>query len=151
MTEELKVKSISKLLNRIVVPKVNEIIGDNEFGLHLTDIVVKGFIGDMFNNKIYIDVNFVSPHFNDSGFKSGDDNLTYGLCDFIMNTCEYVLSYHEVEHIFFVEVYLNGEEIDRAKWGSNGDRESNVDTYTIIKNGHESLLKDLELWKEKKQ
>ena len=151
MTDELKVKSISKLLNRIVVPKVNEIIGDNEFGLHLTDIVVKGFRRDMLTNKIYIDVNFVSPHFNVSGFKSWDDNLTYGLCDFIMNTCEYVLSYHKMEHIFFVEVYLNGEEIDKAAWASNGNRKNNLDTYTIIKNGHESLLKELELWKEKKQ
>lgn len=124
MTDELKVKSINKLLNRIVVPKVNEIIGDTSDHVKLMPIGVHNVDVSAYKDG-YNYLRFSIPFTSKQGsLYNVNKSFQYGLCDFIMNTCEYVLTYHPIPYGFILDFSFDGNKDIRLFWYSDRERDS---------------------------
>jgi len=126
MEREETINSVYKIVNRIVVPKVNEIIGDTTKNVKLMPIEVYN-VEDV-ENEDYNHLKFIIQFKSNDSLYNVNNHFKDGLCDFIMNTCEYVLTYHPKPYRFIYDINYDDKKTQRI-WYSDGERDSNNDAF----------------------
>ena len=132
MEREETINSVYKIVNRIVVPKVNEIIGDTTKNVKLMPIEVYNVedveLENFDEREDYNHLRFIIQFKSNDSIYNVNYDFKFGLCDFIMNTCEYVLSYHPKPYRFIYDINYDDKK-DQRIWYSDGDRDSNNDAF----------------------
>ena len=128
MEREETINSVYKIVNRIVVPKVNEIIGDTTKNVKLMPIEVYNVEDVELEDEDYNHLRFIIQFKSNDSLYNVNNHFKDGLCDFIMNTCEYVLTYHPKPYRFIYDISFDDKKTQRI-WFSDGERDSNNDAF----------------------